>query len=90
MTAKTLLRYYDAINRRLSYVYLKKVKSFKCENSICIIADPRGGSTWLAELLSHVPKSTVLNEPLHLSKDRYQYDRCSKVVNNCRKNKSQN
>jgi hypothetical protein len=35
------------------------------QNTVVVAASPRGGSTWLAELLSHQPGAVVLWEPLH-------------------------
>lgn len=33
-------------------------------NTIALFTQPRSGSSWLAELLNHIPNSTILNEPL--------------------------
>ncbi|WP_424963352.1 sulfotransferase domain-containing protein [Ekhidna sp.] len=38
----------------------------KPEDAIVIFSDPRGGSTWLAQILSAIPKSAIVWEPLHL------------------------
>lgn len=34
------------------------------ENSLAIIAHPRGGSTWMAELMMSIPGSVLIDEPL--------------------------
>ncbi|NJO00986.1 MAG: sulfotransferase [Bacteroidia bacterium] len=33
-------------------------------NTLCLVSQPRSGSTWLAELLMHIPKSVQIDEPL--------------------------
>ena len=42
------------------------LRFFRIENSIIIFSEARGGSTWLMELLSKMPKTIVNWEPLHL------------------------
>lgn len=39
-------------------------KNFHPENSILIFSDPRGGSTWLAEMIRSIPGSFIYWEPL--------------------------
>lgn len=34
------------------------------QNTICLFCHPRGGSTWLAELLMQIPGSVLIDEPL--------------------------
>jgi hypothetical protein len=34
------------------------------ENTICLFCQPRGGSTWLAEMLLNLPGSVLIDEPL--------------------------
>lgn len=46
-------------------------KVFKPEEQILIFSDPRGGSTWLAEMINTIPNTTILWEPLHL---KYIYE----------------
>lgn len=56
------------IIRNLNNQIIRRIllgKKFKVENSILIISDPRGGSTWLMELLSNIPSTCVNWEPLH-------------------------
>ncbi|UXP32947.1 sulfotransferase domain-containing protein [Reichenbachiella agarivorans] len=50
---------------------IKHFKSFPRENSILIFSDPRGGSTWLAELLNHIPNSIIYWEPLAPNHNKY-------------------
>jgi len=46
---------------------LKSIR-FKSEENILIFADPRGGSTWLAEVMKGILKKPILWEPLHVGK----------------------
>lgn len=46
---------------------LIKNRDFEPECSILIFSDPRGGSTWLAELINCIPKSFIYWEPLSIS-----------------------
>jgi hypothetical protein len=34
------------------------------KNTICLFCQPRGGSTWLAEILLNIPQSVLIDEPL--------------------------
>ena len=34
------------------------------QNTLCLFCQPRGGSTWLAELLMYLPNSVLIDEPL--------------------------
>ena len=43
--------------------------SFPIENNKLIFSDPRGGSTWLAELIHESPKTALVWEPLALQKN---------------------
>lgn len=51
------------------------------ENTICLFCQPRGGSTWLAEILLRIPGSVLIDEPLWRGKMKSpwkrpnQYDR---------------
>ncbi len=38
------------------------------ENTICLFCHPRGGSTWLAEILLQIPGSCLIDEPLQKGK----------------------
>lgn len=42
-----------------------KRKSFRSENALFIFSDPRGGSTWLMELLEQTPGAASIFEPFH-------------------------
>lgn len=46
------------------FVKRNKDRVITRENTICLFCHPRGGSTWLAELLLHLPGSTLIDEPL--------------------------
>ncbi len=39
-------------------------------NSLAIIAHPRGGSTWMGELMMNIPDSVLIDEPLWRGKLR--------------------
>ena len=43
-----------------------KNKCFVPEQSLLIFSDPRGGSTWLTQLINKIPRTAVVWEPLHL------------------------
>lgn len=45
---------------------LSKHKSFEVNNGFYIFSDPRGGSTWLTEIIKNVPHTAIVWEPLHL------------------------
>ncbi len=38
------------------------------DNTICLFCHPRGGSTWLAEILLQIPNSCLIDEPLQKGK----------------------
>ncbi|WP_170863850.1 sulfotransferase domain-containing protein [Reichenbachiella agariperforans] len=44
---------------------LRLFKTINPEQSILVFSDPRGGSTWLAELIHHLDQSIIYWEPLH-------------------------
>ena len=61
--------------RRLNY-YTKRIKwrllmpflrarEYDTTNSIMIFSEPRGGSTWLMEILAQLPKTAAIFEPFH-------------------------
>ena len=62
-------KYPESIQAMLSWKYSVpgKFKSFDPATAISLFCDPRGGSTWLAETLSAIPKSFIIDEPLHLN-----------------------
>jgi len=39
---------------------------FEPSENIIVFSDPRGGSTWITEMIMEIPKTAVLWEPLHL------------------------
>ena len=45
-------------------------KNYDISNTIVITGTPRSGTTWLAELISTIPNSSIIFEPLHLSRVR--------------------
>ncbi len=59
---------YKEIKKRLKGELLKPImanKKLSHEDSLIIVSEPRGGSTWLLELLATVPKSATIFEPFH-------------------------
>lgn len=42
-------------------------KHFLPEQAILVFSDPRGGSTWLTQLINEIPCTAVVWEPLHLN-----------------------
>ena len=46
--------------------FFSKQKNIDPSEAILIASDPRSGSTWLSEILNTIPKSLVIDEPLHL------------------------
>ena len=55
------------IIKNIPYKILSRFKNLNPENAISLFCDPRGGSTWLAETLNSIPRSTIIDEPLHLN-----------------------
>lgn len=58
-------------NRHLLHKYLQpfcreqlKNRRYTAANTVALFAQPRSGSTWLAEILQAIPRSIILNEPL--------------------------
>jgi hypothetical protein len=45
---------------------IRHARNFDPRANLILCSAPRGGSTWLAELLSQVPQTAILFEPLHL------------------------
>ncbi len=43
------------------------IKNYNKEECFSIFCDPRGGSTWLAEMLSEIPNTVIIDEPFHLN-----------------------
>jgi hypothetical protein len=46
---------------------LLSLKEIDPEDDILIFGDPRGGTTWLLELLMHIPRTAVIWEPSHVT-----------------------
>lgn len=60
-----LLRAHTAVtNYRLSR--LAKRNDFDPRDALLVFSDPRGGSTWITEMIQQVPRTAVVWEPLHL------------------------
>ena len=55
------------------------LKEVKAKEAILVFSEPRGGSTWILELLSTIPNTATLFEPLHsnyglfLNDERYEW-----------------
>ena len=47
-----------------------KTKHFNPESNLLIFSDPRGGSTWLSEILKSIPNTFVYWEPLHVNHNK--------------------
>ncbi|HEB62241.1 MAG TPA: hypothetical protein ENI82_03720 [Bacteroidetes bacterium] len=45
--------------------FILKIKKFSLNDSILIISSPRGGSTWLTEILNSIDKTIINWEPFH-------------------------
>ena len=45
-----------------------KLKNIDWRDNILLLADPRGGSTFLMEVLSSIPGTAIIWEPLHGTK----------------------
>ena len=43
-----------------------KFRKNRAEDQILIFSDPRGGSTWLTEIIKSIPNTAIIWEPLHL------------------------
>ena len=55
--------------KKIKFFFFKIIlssKNFNVENSIIIFSEARGGSTWLMEILSTIPKTAINWEPLHV------------------------
>ena len=45
---------------------LAKRNDFDPQEALLIFSDPRGGSTWIAEMIQWIPRTALVWEPLHL------------------------
>jgi hypothetical protein len=52
----------DAFFRGLGYL---RARNYQIGDTVVVAASPRGGSTWLAELMASRPEAVILWEPLH-------------------------
>lgn len=64
ITSKVTNRYH--LHRHLQPFCQKQLaaRTYTPSNTVALFAQPRSGSTWLAELLQAIPESITLNEPL--------------------------
>jgi len=46
------------------FVKKNQTRSISEDNTICLFCQPRGGSTWLSEILLHTPNTVLIDEPL--------------------------
>jgi len=64
-----LIRFFRKV-KKSTLTYLKKLVlffyRFDHKESILIFSDPRGGSTWLMEMLENIPNTAIIWEPLHI------------------------
>lgn len=52
--------------RWYKYKLLKHTCDFNPSENLVMCSAPRGGSTWLAELLTEVPRTALLFEPMYV------------------------
>lgn len=45
---------------------LAKRNDFDPRDALLVFSDPRGGSTWITEMIQQIPRTAVVWEPLHL------------------------
>jgi hypothetical protein len=65
----TVKKYKKRANK-LRWNIIKRVKRFDPEKSILLCCNPRGGSTWLLDLIRLIPNSAAIWEPLHPSPEK--------------------
>ena len=53
--------------KNIVYKFTQSFCNFNPSENIIIFSDPRGGSTWISEIIQKIPKTAVLWEPLHLA-----------------------
>lgn len=53
------------LGRRAAFAFMSR-RRFEPEDALLICADPRGGSTWLAEILTRIPNTALFWEPLNI------------------------
>ena len=64
-----LLKKIQASLRQQEFESVLKHKQFRIEDALVIATAPRSGSTWLMELLQHIPRVATLFEPFSDPKD---------------------
>ena len=70
MLKKRLVDKVERIGLAIQYKLLQSQKRFVPENALVVAGDPRGGSTWLAELINEIPRTAMLWEPLAINNVR--------------------
>lgn len=51
--------------RQAAFRLLRNLKRFPEDEALLIFADPRGGSTWITELICELPRTALLWEPIN-------------------------
>jgi hypothetical protein len=46
--------------------FISNYRNFNPNDQFLIFSDPRGGSTWLSEIINTIPNTAIIWEPLHL------------------------
>lgn len=46
------------------FIKKNKAREISPQNTLCLFCQPRGGSTWLAEIFLHISNSILIDEPL--------------------------
>lgn len=59
------LKYYKNRLKWRVLMPLLRAKSFDAKDSLFIFSEPRGGSTWLMEIISNIPRTATIFEPFH-------------------------
>jgi len=68
-----LLRIWNKAENIFSSIQYKKISkslSFDSSSQFILTGDPRGGTTWLAEIIQSIPKTALVWEPLWLSQEK--------------------
>ena len=77
------------ILNRYIYPFIRKNQNriISPENTLCLFCQPRGGSTWLAEILLNIPNTVLIDEPLWRGKvsapfkiPEYRYRKISEIA----------
>lgn len=67
MKRQTQKAIYPLINLILGIYGKWRARTYNLQNTIIVASSPRGGSTWLAEIIATLPSYHMLWEPLHLT-----------------------